>query len=133
MGEKSWRPITCKDGHSPESEGLFKGGVLYYAADLYSDSTRVIMSFNVGSEDFSVIELPKGVDFSSLGWNLVNYKGNIALSSCDDYDNGDLQIWVRKMGVWLSKSIKIPSWKENVEGLKFYFRGTIGTGELVFT
>ncbi|CAH8257388.1 unnamed protein product [Arabidopsis lyrata] len=73
MGEKSWRPITFKDGHSLETEGLFKGGVLYYAADLYSDSTRVIMSFNVRSEDFSVLELPKDVDFS-IGWNLVNSK-----------------------------------------------------------
>lgn len=26
MGEKSWRPITFKDGHSLETEGQFKGG-----------------------------------------------------------------------------------------------------------
>ncbi|XP_023644291.1 putative F-box protein At1g70960 [Capsella rubella] len=134
-GEESWRPITCEYGHKPLTEGLFINGVLYYAAERYSDKSRVIMSFNVMSEEFSVIELSEQVR-SDYGLHLVNYHGKIALSYFVNYKTGGLQMWVRnEMGEWLpKKNIKIPPWKETVEDITFSFRGTInGTNELVFT
>ncbi|EFH65036.1 hypothetical protein ARALYDRAFT_894850 [Arabidopsis lyrata subsp. lyrata] len=96
------------------------------------------MSFKVSSEDFSVIELPNEVNFDYNYWNLVNYKRDIALVDEGNFDidsngNGVFKILVRKevAGNWERKRIEIPRWKETVDNEDYYFKGTIGTGELL--
>ncbi|EOA34186.1 hypothetical protein CARUB_v10021696mg [Capsella rubella] len=133
-GEESWRPIRCAYDHSPSTEGLFIDGVLYYEAERYSDKARVIMSFNVMSEEFSVIELSEQVR-SDNSWHLVNYNEKIALPQPVDNKSRGLQMWVRdEMGVWSLRSIRIPPWKKAIGCKRLYFRGNIhGTNELVFT
>ncbi|CAE5963671.1 unnamed protein product [Arabidopsis arenosa] len=131
----SWRPIRCEHDHAPVTEGLFKGGVLYYGAMSSSDKS-VVMSFNVSSEEFSVIELPSEVKIDHH-WTLVNYKGDIALVNNIDYElnrNGVFIILVRKdvAGNWKRETIEIPHWTKTVDNKKFYFKGTIGRGELAF-
>ncbi|EOA33835.1 hypothetical protein CARUB_v10021316mg [Capsella rubella] len=134
-GEESWRPITCEYGHKPCDDGLFIDGVLYYKAERYSDKARVIMSFNVMSEEFSVIELSEQVSRGGHSWDLVNYNEEIALPAPVGYNTSGLQMWVRdQMGEWLLRSIPIPPWKQTVEDKPFYFVGNINrTNELVFT
>ncbi|XP_020865668.1 LOW QUALITY PROTEIN: putative F-box protein At1g70960 [Arabidopsis lyrata subsp. lyrata] len=132
----SWRPIICKHDHAPVTEGLFKGGVLYYGAKSNSDKS-VVMSFNVSSEDFSVIELPKEVELIHH-WRLVNYKGDIALMHYGEYyrltRSGVTDMWVRNEvdGNWERNSIKISHWKETFDNKEFHFKATIGTKELAF-
>jgi len=129
----SWRLITCEHDHAPVTEGLFKGGVLYYGAKSNNGKSGV-MSFNVNSEDFSVIELE--VEISPY-WRLVNYKGDIALmNNIEDslYHSREFEMWVRNevTGNWDRTSIKISHWNGTVDGKTFYFKGTIGTKELAF-
>ncbi|KAG7651292.1 putative F-box protein [Arabidopsis thaliana] len=129
----SWRLITCEHDHAPVTEGLFKGGVLYYGAKS-NNGKSVVMSFNVNSEDFSVIELE--VEISPY-WRLVNYKGDIALmNNIEDslYHSREFEMWVRNevTGNWDRTSIKISHWNGTVDGKTFYFKGTIGTKELAF-
>ncbi|CAH8257711.1 unnamed protein product [Arabidopsis lyrata] len=102
-----WRPIRYEHDHAPVTEGLFKGGVLYYGALSTSDKS-VVMSFNVSSEEFSVIELPNEVKIDHH-WTLEG------------------RCW--KLG---GDRIEIPHWTKTVDNKKFYFKGTIGTGELAF-
>ncbi|KAL1212497.1 putative F-box protein [Cardamine amara subsp. amara] len=136
-GEESRRWITCEHHHTPVSvQGLCKEGVLYYGAKSNSKKS-VIMSFNMRFEKFNVIALPEEVDISSR-WKLVSYKGEIALVNDDDdlLRNGVLQIWVGKetkgMWEWEKTRIEILRWKEFAERKTIRFKGTIGTGELVF-
>ncbi|EOA34437.1 hypothetical protein CARUB_v10021972mg [Capsella rubella] len=151
--DSSWRRITCEHDHSPLSsqlstQGLCIEGVLYYVAQPSSGKSLVIMCFNLSSEDFSVIEVPERVENSRVNdhrWKLVNYKGELAM--VDDYefksgildewsesDNGFFDIWIRKEAArnWENKNFEIPHWGESVGFHKFFFKGTIATGELVF-
>ncbi|XP_010471103.1 PREDICTED: putative F-box protein At1g70960 [Camelina sativa] len=146
--DSSWSRITCKHDHSQVSRGLFKGGFLYYVAQPNSEKYQV-MSFNVSSEDFTVIEVPDRGETSTVNdhrWKLVNYNGEIALVDdsvfksgivdiWDDDGIGCFVLWVRNeiSGNWGRKIVKIPQWLETVEHHKFFFNGTIGTRELVFT
>ncbi|XP_024006017.1 LOW QUALITY PROTEIN: putative F-box protein At1g70960 [Eutrema salsugineum] len=141
-GEESWRRIKCKHPHSPVTLGICKEGVLYYGARSNGDKS-LVMSFDVRSEEFSVIELlPEGVNIHPR-CNLVNYNGEIALVDKDDAEfirvtdsngNGVFEMWVRKetTGKWWRNRIEIPRWEETAENMDYFFKGTIGTGELVF-
>ncbi|EOA33949.1 hypothetical protein CARUB_v10021443mg [Capsella rubella] len=135
--ETCWRRITCKHDHSPVTQGLCKEGLLYYGAQSSSNKS-LVMRFNVSSEVFSVIEVPEEVQLDHR-WKLVNYNGDIALVNDSDFDygivNGVFDIWVRNetAGDWRRNKIEIAGWEETVDNHKFYFKGTIGTRELVFT
>ncbi|XP_006301361.2 putative F-box protein At1g70960 [Capsella rubella] len=129
-GTQSWRRIICEHDHSPVTEGLCKEGVLYYGA-LSNTDKSLVMSFNLRSEVFTVIELPEGVDTRME--TLMNFNGKIALvkeSPC----NGTVQLMVRDeiSGEWDMNWIVISDWKQTVEDMMFYFKGTIGNQRLVF-
>ncbi|XP_010431476.1 PREDICTED: putative F-box protein At1g70960 [Camelina sativa] len=128
--KQSWRRIICDHDHSPVTEGLYKDGVLYYGARSHTDKS-LLMSFNLSSEVFTVIELPEGVD--TLVEKLVIFKGEIALVK-DPPANGSIQMMVRNevSGEWGMVSFMIPQWKQTVEDMVFYFIGTVGTRKLVF-
>ncbi|AAD55510.1 putative F-box protein [Arabidopsis thaliana] len=139
----SWRGITCKEkDHTPETQGLCKGGVLYYGARSTSDHRPLVMSFNVRSQEFTAIELPDQLHISYF-WNFVIYNGDIALVNESDFDprvvnepNGNkvFHIWVRDATAqeWQRTRIEIPRWEQNVGHVDYVFRGTTGTKELVF-
>ncbi|KAG7659085.1 F-box domain [Arabidopsis suecica] len=131
-GKNSWRRFKCRKRHYPSTEVLCKEGNLYYGAQSISRKS-LLMRFNVRSEEFSVIKLPNQQVNFCRGWNLVNYNGKIAVAKNVDVDTGDLQMWVLDdMGEWLSEIITIPRWKETTNNCTYHFKGTIGTGELVF-
>ncbi|EOA28720.1 hypothetical protein CARUB_v10024949mg [Capsella rubella] len=104
LGEEpssSWRRITCTKDHQPETQGLCKGGILYYGARSTSHEP-LVMKFDVRSEEFTVIEFPD-LHISTY-WNFVIYNGKIALVNDSDFldgivnePNGDIvfHIWVR--------------------------------------
>ncbi|XP_010419051.1 PREDICTED: putative F-box protein At1g70390 [Camelina sativa] len=80
------------------------------------------------------IKLPKQINFTRRGWDVVNYNGKIAVSIMVDEDTGLLRIWARnEIGVWLKEDIVVSRWKETTENRRWFrFKGTIGTKELVF-
>ncbi|XP_010470677.1 PREDICTED: putative F-box protein At1g70960 [Camelina sativa] len=142
-GGETWRRIKCKCDHQPYTEGLFKGGVVYYGAHDTNTDKSMIMCFNLTSEKFSAIKLPKQINFTRRGWDVVNYNGKIAVSIMVDEYTGLLRIWARnEIGVWLKEDIVVSRWKETIETRRwketvanrrwFRFKGTIGTKELVF-
>ncbi|CAL9240236.1 unnamed protein product [Arabidopsis halleri] len=137
-----WRPIICKPDCSILTEGLFKGGFLYYGAES-SSGKNLVVRFNVTSEEFTIWEFPDD-DFSFPTWKFVIYKGNIAL--VDDFaffpgaeidQDGTFAfpiLVLDEISVKFKREIiKIRGWEQKVEKDEvFYFKGTIGTGELVF-
>lgn len=154
--EAAWRRITCEHQHSPaiNGQGPCIEGVLYYRARS-SNGKGLVMSFNVRSEEFGVIELHEDVNIehawdlmnynNERGWELVNYNGAVALVDDSDFSHGVVNelngskvfhIWVmnKTTRTWSKDPIEIPRWRETVENPKVYFfRGTTRTGKLVFT
>lgn len=132
VGEDSWREIVCENRYLPMTNALCKGGVLYYGGWRLPDDKSIVVSFNVRSEEFKLIDLPEGVKINFHPFSeMVYYKEEIALYSNVTFD-GEVQVWIWKESEreWREERVEIP--KELVGGRKFSFKGAIGTGELVF-
>ncbi|XP_010429109.1 PREDICTED: F-box protein At2g21930-like [Camelina sativa] len=76
----SWRMIEDFPPHSPDSHEISIDGVLYYGAFLDIDPSylgmyQAVMSFDVSSEKFHLIEIPETAIFTKL----TSYKGKLAL------------------------------------------------------
>uniref|UniRef100_M4E104 F-box associated beta-propeller type 3 domain-containing protein n=1 Tax=Brassica campestris TaxID=3711 RepID=M4E104_BRACM len=87
-GQKSWRTVRTNFKHCVEAvasgQCIIKGMIYYLACNRQGYGT-VVMSFDVRSEIFHMIELP-----SSIHWDvLMTYEGKIA---CIDEDN-DKRLW----------------------------------------
>ncbi|CAH8309702.1 unnamed protein product [Eruca vesicaria subsp. sativa] len=138
--EKPWRVIECQHNHVPVTESLCLNGVLYYGAkSLVEMDKSMIISFELRSENFTIIDMPQGVKLADVGDRLVNYNGEVCLVK---------DLWdVRKDGTrvyemyardenarqWREVPVVIPSLGDDVGKWKFCCVGNIGTltGELV--
>lgn len=88
----SWRKIQSHIPHLVYWPGVTINGVLYYAA--FTDEYEwVIMSFDLSSEEFNMIEFPIRDPYEPA--NLMNYNGKVAVF---DYltvlNNGIVNVWV---------------------------------------
>ncbi|KAG7545661.1 F-box associated domain type 3 [Arabidopsis suecica] len=128
--------IECKHLHflaDPEKKGICMNGVVYYIAKISDELSKSLISFNLGSEDFNVIKLPKDAKYRRSCY-LVNYSGKIALTNYDCND-GTLDLWVMKDASkqeWSKASLLVPCWTNLVGDQSFRFEGTLSTGELIF-
>ncbi|KAG7580624.1 F-box domain [Arabidopsis suecica] len=134
---KEWRRVDCHIPHFPATLGLCKDGVVYYGA--WSDSDRnesLVVCFDVGSEQFRCLKLPNDVEIQTNHRSeVVNYHKKIAL--VEQTYGGVVDLWVLddvEKKEWSKKYLVVPSWNDLV-GQNYYFRcrGTIWTGEFVFT
>ncbi|XP_010456498.1 PREDICTED: F-box/kelch-repeat protein At3g04660-like [Camelina sativa] len=131
----NWRKIKCNLPHCPATNGLCSDGVVYYGAWSNSDrEVSLIVGFNVGSEEFTLVKLPDGVEIDRSDSGLVNYKRKVALVSHSHL--GTFDMWILEDVVkpeWLKISVVVPSWQNLVRRReKFSCRGVISTGEFIF-
>ncbi|KAF3609705.1 hypothetical protein DY000_02049125 [Brassica cretica] len=90
-GRLSLRKIICLlFPHYPERErdGICINGILYYIAR--SDKTCLIASFDVGSEEFRLINMPEGFNLTYIS-ALVNFKGKLCAVV---YSGSHGELWV---------------------------------------
>ncbi|XP_010503994.1 PREDICTED: putative F-box protein At3g52320 [Camelina sativa] len=130
----SWRsPYTTSTipPHRPFSQGISINGVLYYGA--WTDANRcVVVSFDLISEEFSLIELPikAGIVWHTYRSNIVNYQGKLAVFDYSQLaSNATVDLWVMedegKMN-WSNKTLVFPLSSINfVQGERL---GILGTG-----
>ncbi|KAJ4886176.1 F-box/kelch-repeat protein [Raphanus sativus] len=88
-----------------------------------------LISFDLISEEFNAIKLPEDIQC------VVNYNGKIAIASLTTI-NGEVHIWVLEDASkqeWSKVSLVVPSWIDLVGKNGFRFRGTLSTGELIFS
>ncbi|CAH8305885.1 unnamed protein product [Eruca vesicaria subsp. sativa] len=133
-GQRRWRMIECEHPHLPPppsclvTKGICINGILYYYAWIKNDGA--LISFDMISEEFNVITLPEDINC------LVSYNGKIAISSWPTV-NGEAHVWVLEDASkqeWSKVSIVVPSWIDLVgTDCGFRFRGTLSTGELIFS
>ncbi|XP_010495156.1 PREDICTED: F-box/kelch-repeat protein At3g04660-like [Camelina sativa] len=131
----NWRKIKCNLPHCPATNGICSDGVVYYGAWSNSaEEVSLIVGFHVGSEEFTLVKLPDGVEIDRSDSALVNYKRKVALVSHSHL--GTFDMWVLEDVVkqeWSKISVVVPSWNDLVgKGEKFSCRGVISTGEFMF-
>ncbi|XP_010464760.1 PREDICTED: F-box/kelch-repeat protein At3g04660-like [Camelina sativa] len=127
---KKWRKIECKHPHyTPRrSQGICSNGVVYYLA--FIQLVLSLICFDVRSEKFSVIELPRDENDQYLS----HYSEKIAVANL--LVTGTIDLWILEDANkphWSQVSILIPSWTDSYGQFEFFkLRGRLGTGELVF-
>lgn len=97
--EASWRNTrntTLPPPHRPYPQGISINGVLYYGA--WIDKNRfVVISFDMKSEEFILIELPLEtcIVWNKRATNLMNYKGKLAIYEyLTLLNSGSMDVWV---------------------------------------
>ncbi|CAH8387384.1 unnamed protein product [Eruca vesicaria subsp. sativa] len=142
--EKPWRVIKCEHNHVPVTKSLCLKGVLYYGAkSLVEMDKSMIISFDMRSEVFTIIDMPKGVKLADFDDRLVNYNGEVCLVK----DSGDVnhvmedgtrvyEIYVKDENAirkWREEPVVIPCLGDAVRNVRFCCAGTINgaTGELI--
>uniref|UniRef100_A0A1J3FTC0 F-box/kelch-repeat protein n=1 Tax=Noccaea caerulescens TaxID=107243 RepID=A0A1J3FTC0_NOCCA len=131
--KKAWRLINCQHPHLPpfHTNGLCINGVLFYYA--WTRNKGSLMSFDLRSEEFSVIKLPENVRLLQDFCSLVNYGGKIALST--RLYEGTLDLCVLEDASkqeWSKVSVVVPCGSDLSGRYMFWFRGALSTGELIF-
>ncbi|KAF8053466.1 hypothetical protein N665_1412s0008 [Sinapis alba] len=132
--QRKWRMIECKHPHLPPpppcviTKGICINGVLYYYAWIKSEAS--LISFDLISEEFNAIKLPEDIPC------IVNYTGKVAITTWPTR-NGEVHLWILEDAnkqEWSKVSIVVPCWIDLIDIQHGYrFRGTLATGELIFT
>ncbi|KAJ4879896.1 putative F-box protein [Raphanus sativus] len=132
--QESWRIITkgrCPM-HRPCGDGRCFNGILYYIACLLDDSHCIIMSFDVKSEYFNIINYPEGRFCSPF--HMISYEGRLALVTYDHpYDYVELDILKDANGhIWRRERYVLHLPYESIRRDLIRFVGTTDVGEFVF-
>ncbi|XP_002869958.2 F-box/kelch-repeat protein At4g19930 [Arabidopsis lyrata subsp. lyrata] len=137
-GDRSnrWRKIPSRcQPHVPVTQVLNISGRMHYLAwvgFLYS----VLVSFDINSEEISILELPKENDFFPKMTDLIEYGRRVALLHHIDLKRqGVLNLWVvedSKKNMWSSKTLVLhPSQMHLVNSIGLKVQGTTRNGEVV--
>ncbi|XP_010476927.1 PREDICTED: putative F-box protein At1g30930 [Camelina sativa] len=89
-GELRWRKIQCPFTHEPLWERVCINGVLYYLALDTNGWSYVIVSFDVRSEKFKLVNLNCSYDRRFNG--MINYKGKLCGIYLDYDDDGGFPV-----------------------------------------
>ncbi|WZY74218.1 hypothetical protein YC2023_006458 [Brassica napus] len=135
VAQQKWRMVECKHPHLPPTpsyltnKGICLNGVLYYYAWIKNEGA--LISFDLISEEFNVVKLPEDIHC------LVNYTGKVATTRWPTGNYTEVHLWVLEDASkqeWSKVSICVPFLRELAgKNHGFRFRGTVSTGELIFS
>ncbi|CAH8268380.1 unnamed protein product [Arabidopsis lyrata] len=108
-----WRNTYSTIPPPPYSQGISIDGVLYYGA--WVDKNRcVLMSFDLSSEEFNLIELPveAGIIWHTTRANLINYRGKLTVFEYSRFaSDASVDLWVMENAgkkKWSNKTVVLP-------------------------
>ncbi|KAK2970314.1 hypothetical protein RJ640_017045 [Escallonia rubra] len=142
IGGGEWRRISCPiTRYFSVSAGTYINGSIYrlasYGSDNYAKRTHVV-EFDVGSEDFRLVELPDEVQFDGEeGRSLVEIDGHLGIIHYREFGYGGngIKIWGLEGNTnWVKRSIMfpVPDWGDIQDRPRLCYKGTIYTGEMMF-
>ncbi|CAH8383366.1 unnamed protein product [Eruca vesicaria subsp. sativa] len=104
-GQESWKTVRTKlkHRHRGHAFGQSINGVIYYLA-YNTNNDRVIMSFDVRSEIFRMLDLPSSIHYRGV---LISYEGRLG---CIDGDN-KTRLWILEDAdkhKWLFQDFRVP-------------------------
>ncbi|VYS71198.1 unnamed protein product [Arabidopsis thaliana] len=127
----SWKRIEFDQPHLPTRLGLCVNGVIYYLASTWK-RRDIVVSFDVRSEEFSMIQGPLKVSAFSESVGFIEYGGKPAVF---DYtimkQTGLVDLWVLEdAGKWSRKSLVLQSCQMHLvdNDIEFNVEGTTQNG-----
>ncbi|KAG5399246.1 hypothetical protein IGI04_021060, partial [Brassica rapa subsp. trilocularis] len=137
---KSWRSLDALS-YTPVTHSVCINGVLHFGAQSFVDPNKYkVVTFNLGSERFGLIDLPDELQINPVVDRLVKYRGTACLvkyDNCFDLPNGKRvhRLFVKEENEDKLSPIlvQIPGWRNVAGNLAFDFTGTTEEDEeLVF-
>ncbi|KFK27961.1 hypothetical protein AALP_AA8G453800 [Arabis alpina] len=133
----SWKRIEFNQPHLPTDPGasVCINGVIHYLAGTGSVHHDIVVSFDVRSEEFSMIQTPRDVTEITKSMGFIEYGGKPAiLDHSDLVDNGSVELWVlQDGGKWSRKSPVLQPCHmhlvNNISGV--LVQGTTRNGEVI--
>ncbi|KAF3603613.1 hypothetical protein F2Q69_00034167 [Brassica cretica] len=130
--QASWRNTQSSfipPPHLPCTKGISINGVLYYRAQIDRSDTFVVMSFDLTSEEFSLIKCPLDVIPRPA---LMNYEGKISLFDVFEYS---VDIWTledAEKSIWsnMKSFVLTISDMDFVSWSRVWRQGTSRSGEI---
>ncbi|KAG2288389.1 hypothetical protein Bca52824_047993 [Brassica carinata] len=130
--QASWRNTQSsfiRPPHLPCTKGISINGVLYYRAQIDRSDTFVVMSFDLTSEEFSLIKCPLDVIPRPA---LMNYEGKISLFDVFEYS---VDIWTledAEKSIWsnMKSFVLTISDMDFVSWSRVWRQGTSRSGEV---
>ncbi|KAK2970313.1 hypothetical protein RJ640_017044 [Escallonia rubra] len=144
-GDGEWRRISCPItpyfSVSIGRTSTYIDGSIYWLAnydrDYHARMTHAV-EFDVGSEDFRLVELPDEAQFDGkAGRSLVEIDGHLGIIDYREFGYGrnGIKIWVLEGNTnWVKRSIMVPApdWGDIQDRPRLWYQGTICTGEMMF-
>ncbi|XP_019091126.1 PREDICTED: putative F-box protein At1g47765 [Camelina sativa] len=131
--QEKWRSVKTKPTHRSDSHtsGRCIKGVIYYIAYVYRTSVWVIMSFDVRSEKFGMIQLPSDVMMNRI----IAYEGRIAFVRRETKKDAKMTLRILEYAEkvkWSSKGFLAPIWyRDESLNTSLYVRGITHAGEFI--
>ncbi|RID64553.1 hypothetical protein BRARA_E03482 [Brassica rapa] len=138
--EESWRSVDALS-YTPLTPSVCINGVLHFGARSFVDPNKYkVVTFNLGSERFGLIDLPDELQINPVVDRLVKYRGTACLvkyDNCFDLPDGKrvYRLFVKEENEEKLSPIlvQIPGWRNVAGNLAFDFTGTTEEDEeLVF-
>uniref|UniRef100_M4ET34 glutamate dehydrogenase [NAD(P)(+)] n=1 Tax=Brassica campestris TaxID=3711 RepID=M4ET34_BRACM len=128
---KSWRSLDALS-YTPVTHSVCINGVLHFGAQSFVDPNKYkVVTFNLGSERFGLIDLPDELQINPVVDRLVKYRGTACLvkyDNCFDLPNGKRvhRLFVKEENEDKLSPIlvQIPGWRNVAGNLAFDFTGT---------
>ncbi|XP_019098989.1 PREDICTED: putative F-box protein At3g10240, partial [Camelina sativa] len=133
--QKSWRTVRTNYNHRSDypTSGRCIKGVVYYIAFVYSMDVWVLMTFDVKSEKFDMIQLPPSDVHKDV---LIPYEGRLACVDRKRNMKKGIRLWIledAEKHKWSNKDFLAPLGHFNRSlGCNFLLKGFTSAGEFIY-
>ncbi|KAG7624687.1 F-box associated interaction domain [Arabidopsis thaliana x Arabidopsis arenosa] len=132
--QKLWRTVKTHNKHRSDyyDSGRCINGVVYHIAYVKDMCVWVLMSFDVRSEIFDMIELPSSDVHKDV---LIDYNGRLACVGREIIEKNGIRLWIlEKHNKWSSKDFLAPLVHiyKSLSTNKFLLKGFTHAGEIIY-
>ncbi|KAF2297341.1 hypothetical protein GH714_021675 [Hevea brasiliensis] len=136
LGTKKWRRVHGGPNYFAQRESICISGIIFFRSWMSLGTINrvaALVSFDVQTESFRVINLPRGAPHNVDTSCLIQLEGRLVII---DYrlDREHYCLWLLEdycNEIWAKRYITFPSYLEKrITGLNFVVSGTIDTGEI---
>ncbi|CAL9218010.1 unnamed protein product [Arabidopsis halleri] len=131
LAQESWRTVQTKPTHCSDyhTSGRCIKGVVYYIASVYRTDVWVVMSFDVRSEKFGMIQPPRDDP-------LIAYEGRLACVRKSTETDGKMTLCIledEEKHQWSSKGFRAPIFhKDKSSNTYLKVKGITHSGEFIY-
>ncbi|KAL1205261.1 F-box protein [Cardamine amara subsp. amara] len=134
-GSSRWRKIQSPcPPHLPLTQAFNINGRMHYLAWIRVSVKCVLVSFDINSEEFSIVQVPEDIFWAKTGF--IEYDGKVALLHYTYLEKeGVMELWVvedAEKNMWSSKTLVVhPAQMRMIDSISLNVLGTTRNGQVI--